>query len=91
MRNPFSDWDTEALATARTWFADIERTLACLLERCQAAPVEGVDARALLERLDDAVGDCRGAIQQLAEAQYEAHCATRDHDRDACRALRAAG
>lgn len=91
MRNPFFGWNADALTTTRGWFADIEQTLTSLLQRCQATRIEVADAHILLDRLEDALGDCRGAIQQLAEAQYEAGKDAQGYALAMGQALRAAG
>ncbi len=91
MRNPFIGWNLDALTTTKGWFADIEQTLTSLLQRCQATRIDVVDARILLERLEDALGDCRGAIHQLVEAQHEAHKNAQGYAQAVGRALRAAG
>ena len=91
MRNPFIGWNECALTTTKGWFADIEQTLAALLRRCQATRIEVADARELLERLEDALGDCRGAIHQRAEAQHEARRNAQGYAQAVGRALRAAG
>ena len=77
--------------TTKGWFADIEQTLTNLLQRCQATRVEVLDAEVLLERLEDALSDSRGAIHHLAEAQIEANNNALDYARAVGRVLRVAG
>ncbi|MHA1565275.1 MAG: hypothetical protein ACTSX7_08200 [Alphaproteobacteria bacterium] len=91
MKNPFFGWNTDTLVAAKAWFADIEQTLTNLLQRCQATSVEVVDAHFLLERLEDALSDSRGAIHHLAEAQVEANNNALGYARAVGHALRAAG
>ncbi len=91
MKNPFFGWNTDALVAARGWFAEIEQTLASLLQRCHATTVAVVDAQILLDRLEDALSDSRGAILQLAEAQIEANNNAQSYARAVSHALRAAG